>query len=209
MGRACLQVSQDRLQQQLSHAKAACKASDSRQADLLAQHEAQTTEFNTQIEAAQQHITELEAAHQQAISDHIATAKTLEQQEQDSTQQQTRYAACVREQLAAMEKLQLEVATAAEEAEKHVTSVAADTAALQQAYGQSQVEVQQELQQLRAEVADWQLAHSSIGEQQQSQGNVAAVLARLVDMQHQLADEGRPGLSRLMDEHEQVKAQVS
>ena len=176
---------------------------------MLAQHEAQTADFKTQVETAQQQIAELEAAHQQAISDHIATAKTIEQQEQDSKQQQTLHAACVSEQLAAMEKLQLEVATAAEEADKHMMSVAADTAALQQAYGKSQVEVQQELQQLRAEVADWQLAHSSIREQQQSQGNIAAVLARLVDMQHQLADEGRPGLSRLMDEHEHVKAQVS
>ena len=205
----CSQASQDRLQQQLSHAKAACKASDCRQADLLAQHEAQAVDFKTQVEAAQQQIAELEAAHQQAISDHIVTAKTLEQQEQDSKQQQTRYAACVSEQLAAMENLQREVATAAEEAERHMTSVAADTVALQQAYGKSQVEAQQELQQLRAEVADWQLAHTSTGEQPQSQVNVAAVLARLVDMQHQLVDEGRPGLSRLMDEHEQVKAQVS
>lgn len=206
-----MQMSQERLQQQLNTAKAACKASELRQTEQQAQHDAHLSNLTTQLETAQQQVAELEAAHQQATSEHITTAESLAQQQQDNTQQRAAHAAFVHDQLAAVDKLHMEVATTAEEAESHMAAVAADVDALQQGYGHSQAEARQQLQQLKAAVVDWQQECSSVDQWQQEQGKAAGMLgmlSRLVKMQHQLADEGRPGLFALMDSHKQVQAQV-
>lgn len=198
---------QERLQQQLTGAKAACKVSDSRQTDMLTQHEAQIADLQAQIEASHQQISELEAAHQQSISDHMATVDTCDQQEADAQRQHAMHAAYVHEQVTAGERLRLEVATAAEEAEQHMAAVAAYTGALQQAYCHSQTELIQELQQLATDVADFQTACSSNIAGVPGQGSVNEVLTRLVDMQS--AVEGRSGLQGLLDEHIRIKSQVS
>lgn len=169
---------------------------------MQAQHEASTADLQAQLEAAKQQIAELEATHQQAISDHMATAAIVEKQEQGIQQQHALHAAFVHGQLVAAKQLQLEVATATEEAGQHMTAVAADTSKLQQAYCHSQAELKQEVQQLKAELQEWQQACSSSG-----QASGTAVLARLVEMQSEV--EAKTGLQGLLDEHVQVKVQVS
>lgn len=195
-----LQALQEHLQQQLSIVKAACKASDTCQVQLQLEHNSDTAKLTAQLEAAQQQAAELESAHQQALTDHLATAEIVAQQERDVRLAHTHQAA----QLAAIDQLQLEVATAAEEAEGHMAAVAADFAALQQAHGCSQAELRQELQQVQSELIAWQ-QQIAVGDEH---SNTDEIFARLVQAQQQLAGRGCTGLLGLVAEHQRISLQV-
>ncbi|KAL0038425.1 hypothetical protein WJX77_006050 [Trebouxia sp. C0004] len=154
-------MAQEQLQQQLSGAKAACKASDSRCAQLQAQHQVQLNEVTQQLQAAKQHTEHLAQQHQQALADQLASAS---------------------------------VAIAAEHS--------------QEDNHHSQVNLREQLQQLQLEVAAIRGANTSGSEGEEGGKGVQQVLNSLIEVQQQLIGEGCAGLGGLVQERDQVRAQM-
>ena len=150
-----LQMAQEQLQQQLSGAKAACKASDSRCAQMQAQHQVQLNELTQHLQAAKQHTEDLAQQHQQALADQLAsaTAATAAEHNQEVAQLQNQYTECLSSQATAVAQLQREVAATAAQAEDDMAAVGQQLSAMLQGNRHSQVDLREQLQQLQLEVA--------------------------------------------------------
>jgi len=205
-----LQVAQEQLQQQLSSAKAACKASDSRYAQLQAQHQVQLNELTQQLQAAKQHSEDLAQQHQKALADQLAsaTAATAAEHNQEVAQLQNQYTECLSSHATAVAQLQREVATTAAQAEDDMAAVGQQLSAMLQDNRHSQIHLQEQLQQLRSEVAATRGTNTGGGEGDEGGKGVQQVLNSLMEVQQQLVGEGCAGLGGLMQEREQVRAQV-
>jgi chromosome segregation ATPase len=200
-------MAQEQLQQQLSSAKAACKASDSRYAQLQAQHQVQLNELTQQLQAAKQHSENLAQQHQQALADQLAsaTAATAAEHNHDLARLQKQYTECLSSHATAVAQLQQEVATTAAQAEDDMAAVGQQLSAMLQGNRNSQVSLREQLQQLQLEVAAVRGTMTSGGEGEEG---VQQVLSSLIEVQQQLIGEGGAGLGGLMQEREQVRAQV-
>ena len=201
------QVSQEQVQQQLSQVRAASKASDSSKAQAEVQHQAQLAELHHQLDTARQCNADLQQQHQQDLQQQLAlaAAATADRHKHESETWRSEYTACCHQQATAMEMLQQEVALLTQEAERDMTSVAQKMSALHCANHSSQTEVQQQLQQLRAEIAAMQSDSTSIG----SGGGMQEALHALMDIRQQLNAVGCAGIRPLLQEHQQLRAQVS
>ena len=200
-------MAQEQLQQQLSGAKAACKASDSRYAQLQAQHQGQLNELTQQLQAAKQHAEDLAQQHQQALADQLAsaTAATAAEHNQELAQMQNQCTECLSSHATAVAQLQQEVATTAAQAEADMAAVGQQLTAMLQNNHHSQVNLREQLQQLQLEVAAVRGTVTSGGEGEEG---VQQVLNSLIEVQQLLVGEGCAGLGGLLQEREQVRAQV-
>ena len=200
-------MAQEQLQQQLSSAKAACKASDSRYAQLQAQHQVQLTELTHQLQAAKQHSEDLAQQHQQALADQLASAAaaTAAEHNEELAQMQNQYTECLSSHATAVAQLQREVATTTAQAEDDMAAVGQQLSAMLQHNGHSQVNLQEQLQQLQLEVA---AVRGTMTSGSEGEEGVQQVLNSLIEVQHLLVGEGCAGLGGLMQEREQVRAQV-
>ena len=200
-------MAQEQLQQQLSSAKAACKASDSRYAQLQAQHQEQLNELTQQLHVANQHSEYLAQQHQQALADQLAsaTAATAAEHNQELAQLQNQYTECLSSHATAVAQLQREVAATAAQAEDDMAAVGQQLSAMLQNNRHSQVNLREQLQQLQLEVAAVRGTMTSGGEGEEG---VQQVLKSLVEVQQLLVGEGCASLGGLMQEREQHRAQV-
>ncbi len=200
-------MAQEQLQQQLSSAKAACKASDSRYAQLQAQHQVQLNELTQQLQAVKQHSEDLAQQHQQALANQLAsaTAATAAEHNKELAQLQNQYTHCLSGHATAVAQLQQEVATTAAQAEDDMAAVGQQLTAMQQKNCHSQVSLREQLQQLQLEVA---AVRGTMTSGSEGEKGVQQTLSSLIEMQQQLVGEGCAGLGGLLQEREQVKAQV-
>ena len=200
-------MAQEQLQQQLSCAKAACKASDSRYAQLQAQHQVQLNELTQQLQAAKQHAEDLAQQHQQALADQLAsaTAATAAEHNQELAQMQNQCTEWLSSHATAVAQLQQEVATTAAQAEADMAAVGQQLTAMLQNNHHSHVNLREQLQQLQLEVAAVRGTMTSGGEGEEG---VQQVLNSLIEVQQLLVGEGCAGLGGLLQEREQVRAQV-
>ena len=206
-------MSQERLQQQLSQVRAVVKASDTSKAQADVQHQAHLAEVHDQLATAKQHNTDLQAQHQQDLQQQLASAAAaaaeLHQHEMQTLRSQ--YTASCHQQVQAMGQLQQEVAFLTQEAEHDMTNVAQKMSALHEASCSSQAELQQQLQRLRAEVSVLQNDSTGVSNDGSMQGRseLQETLIALMDVCQQLDAVGCAGVGALLQEHQQVKAQVS
>lgn len=206
-------MAQERLQQQLSSAKAAVKASESSKVQLEAQHQAQMTDLSQQLQVAQERSADLAEQHQWDLADQLAsaTAATAADHQQEVARLQAEYTNCLGGNVAAVAQLQQEVAITAAQAEDDMAAVAQHLAGLLQEGRKSQAELGQQLQQLTSEVAAVRqnslCGGRGVGEEDDG-ACVKQALTSLVKMQQQLAGEGCLGLGGLMQQHEHVTAEV-
>ena len=201
------QASQEQMKQQLSQVRAASKASDSSKAQAEVQHQAQLAELHLQLNTARQHNADLEEQHQQDLQEQLALAATAtgDRHKHELEMLRSEYAASCHQQAAAMEMLQQEVALLTQETERDMTSVAQKISALHGASHSSQAEVQQQLQQLRAEVAALQSDSTRVG----GAGGMQEALHALMDICQQLNAAGCAGIGPLLQEHQHLQARVS
>lgn len=204
------QVAQEKLQQQLSHARAAIKASDSGKAQAEAQQQAQLADLHQQLHTAQQHCTDLQLQHQQDLQQQLASAATTatstHHQEMETLRSQ--YTACCHQQTAAMERLQQEFALLEEETDHTLKTVAQEVSALHGGSCSSRAELQQHLRQLREEVAQFQKDSTAMGTGE-GKGGQCDLKDALAHMHQQLDAVGCAGIGALLQEHQRLKAQVS
>ena len=200
-------MAQEQLQQQLSSAKAACKASDSRYAQLQAQHQEQLNELTQQLHVANQHSEYLAQQHQQALADQLAsaTAATAAEHNKELAQLQNQYRECLSSHATAVAQLQWEVAATAAQSEDDMAAVGQQLSAMLQDNRHSQVNLRELLQQLQLEVAAVRGTMTGGGE---GGGGVQQILNSLIEVQQQLVGEGCAGLGGLIQEREQARAQV-
>lgn len=201
------QVSQEQMQHQLSQVRAASKASDSSKTQAEVQREAQLAELHQQLDTAKQHAADLHAQHQQDLQQQLASAAaaTADIHKHELETLRSEYAASCHQQAAAMEMLQQEVALLTQETERDMTTVVQKMSALHGASYSSQAELQQQLQQLRAQVAALQNDSTSVG----NGGGMQEAFHALMDIRQQLDAEGYAGIRPLLQEHQQLQAQVS
>jgi len=164
----------------------------------------QLNELTQQLQAAKQHTEDLAQQHQQALADQLAstTAATAAEHNQELAQMQNQYTECLSSHATAMVQLQQEVAA---QAEDDMAAVGQQLSAMLQNNRHGQVNLREQLQQLRLEVAAVRGTMTSGGEGEEG---VQQVLNSLIEMQQQLVGEGFAGLGGLMQEREQVRAQV-
>ena len=207
-----MQMNQERLQQQLSSAKVACKASDNSKAQMEASHQAEVADLMQQLQAAKRHSLDLAEQHQQMLSEQVAaaTAATAVEHQQEVAKLREHYAHCLRQHTTAVAELHEELANATTQAKDDMTHISQHVQDVQ-SDSHHQAELWQQLQQLEAEVAalrqDSVMGSSSQGTSEQVE--VKQTLQQLADMQQQLADQGCTGLAGLMQLYEQAKAQVN
>ena len=208
-----MQLGQERLQQQLSSAKAACKASEHSKAQTEAQYQAEVADLMQQLQAATQYSSDLAEQHQQMLSEQVAaaTAATAVEHQQEVADLRQHYTHCLRQHTTAVAELHAELATATTQAKDDMTHVSQHMQDVQSDSCHHQAELWQQLQQLGAEVAalrqDGVMGCSSQGISQQIE--VKQALQQLADMQQQLAEQGCTGLAGLLQLYEKAKAQVS
>lgn len=197
------QASQESMQQKLTQVRAASKAVDSSRAQANLQHQAQLADLHQKLEAAQQCTAELQAQHEQELSQQLASAAAAaaDAHKHELETLRSEHTASSHQQAAAMELLQQEVALLAQETEHAMSSVAEEMAALHGAASSSQSEVQSQLQQLRTQVAAVQSDSSSVG-------SVQEAISALMGIRQQLDAAGCGGIGPLLQEHQQLQAQV-
>lgn len=209
---ACLQLSQERMQQQLSQARAACKASESSRGQSDAQHQAQLADLIQQLDTAKQHSADLQELHQQDLAKQLtaAAAVTATAYQQEMDRMRDHYAACLSQHATVVREVQHEVAMAMQEAEDHMADVAQGVTALHQGTCRSQKDLQQQLQQLRLEIASLckKSTDSSQGLKQACPG-LQEVVSALNQIQQQMEAEGCLGINALLQEHCCLKSQVN
>lgn len=203
------QVSQEKLQQQLSLARAASKASDSGRVQAEAQHQAQLADLHQQLNSAQQRNTNLEMQHQQDLQQQLASAAAAatDAHRQEMKTLKDQYTACCHQYNVAVERLDQEVALLVQEAEHNMATVAQEMSALLGASCSSQAELQQQLQQLRVEVTEVYQGRTgtAMGE---SVGSPPELQEALIGMRQQLDGVGFADVGALLDEHQRLKTQV-
>lgn len=205
------QMAQERLQQQLSSAKAALKASESSKVQMEVQHQAQMSNLSQQLQTAQECAADLAEQHQQDLANQLAsaTAATTADHQQEVASLQAEYTNCLGSNSSAVAQLQQEVAITAAQAEDDMAAVAQHLSGLLQEGRNSQAELGQQLQQLTSEVATVRQNMSGMaGGGGEGGAGVQQELTSLVKIQQQLAGEGCLGLGGLMQQHEHVKAEV-
>ena len=197
------QASQGQMQQQLSQVRAASKASDSSKAQAEVQHQAQLAELHQQLDTARQRTADLQAQHQQDLQQQLASAAaaTADNHRHELETLRNDYTASCHQQAAAMAMLQQEVGLLTQETEHDMTSAAQKMSALLAAGCSSQAELQQQLQQLKAELL--QNDSTSVG------GRAKEALHAMMDIRQQLDNAGCAGIGPLLQEHHQLQAQVS
>lgn len=198
------QANQEKTQQQLTKVRAASKASDSSRAQANLQHQAQLADLHHQLEAARQCTADLQAQHHQELSQQLASAAAAAADTHKGEMETLRseHTASCHQQAAAMEMLQREVALLTQETEHAMSGVAEEMSALHGAASSSQSELQSQLQQLRTQVAAVQSDSSSVG-------SVQEALHALMDIRQQLDAAGCDGVGPLLQEYQQLQAQVS
>ena len=201
------QVSQEKLQQQLSHARAASKASDHSRAQAEAQHQAELADLHQQLNAAQQGCADLQTQRQQSLQLASAAAAATDAHHQEVETLKDRYTACCHQQAVAVERLDQEVAQLVQEAEHTMTTVAQKVSALHGASCSSQAELRQQLQQLRAEVAELQKGSSSTG-MGESLMQQSGLVEALIQVRQQLDAVGCADMGTLLRQHQQLSTQV-
>ena len=203
-----LQLSQERMQQQLSQARAACKASESSRGQSDTQHQAQLANLTQQLETANQRSADLQAQHQQGLAEQLtaAAAATAAEHQQEVDRMRAHYDVFIAEHTTA----QREVAMAMQEAEDHMATMAQTLAAMQQNSCNSQTELQQQLRQLRLEIAAMCKSSpgSSSGGAKQECPGMQEVFGALTQIQKQMEAEGCLGIADLLQEHRCLKSQV-
>lgn len=200
------QASQERTQQQLTQVRAASKASDSSRAQANLQHQAQLADLHRQLEAARQCTAELQVQHQQELGQQLASAAAAatDVHKHEMEKLRSEHTASCHQQATAMEMLQREVALLTQETEHAMSGMAEEVSALHGAAFSSQSELRSQLQQLRTQVAAVQSGSSSVG-------SVQEALLALMGIRQQLdaAGCGSGGIGPLLQEHQQLQAQVS
>ena len=198
------QVSQGQMQQQLSQIRAASKASDSSKVQAEVHHQAQLAELHQQLDLARQRSADLQAQHQQDLLQQLASAAaaTADIHKHELEKLRNDYTASCHRQAAAMETLQQELVLLTQETERGMSNAAHKMSALHKASYSSQAELQQQLQQLRAEVTALQNDSTSVG-------NGKGAQEALMDICQQLDAAGCSGIGPLLREHQQLQAQVS
>ena len=193
------------MQQQLSQVRAASKASDSSKAQAEVQHQAQLAELHHQLDTARQRTADLQAQHQQDLQQQLASAAaaTADIHKHELETLRNDYTASCHQQAAAMAMLQQEVGLLMQETEHDMTTAAQKMSALLAAGCSSQAELQQQLQQLKAEVNALQNDSTSVG------GRAKEALHAMMDIRQQLDNAGCAGIGPLLQEHHQLQAQVS
>lgn len=201
------QVSQEQMQQQLTQFRAASKASDSSKAQAVVQHQAQLAELHQQLGTAKQHIADLHAQHQQDLQQQLASAAaaTADIHKHEMETLRSEYAASCHQQAAAMKTLQQEAALLTQETERDMTTVVQKMSALHGASYSSQAELQQQLQQLRAQIAALQNDSTSVG----NGGGMQEAFHALMSIRNQLDAEGYASIGPLLQKHQQLQTQVS
>ena len=208
-----MQMNQEQLQQQLGHAKAACKAAETNRAQSALHHQAQLAELRQQLEEAKQCSADLQALHQQDLAEQLAeaAAATAQAHQQEVDRVNSYYSACLSHQATAMAELQQEVALLTAETEGHTAAVAQSITTLHEDSCSSQSQLQQQVQQVRAELASLcsgSISSGSGGDEQEAAGLEAAVNA-LKSLCAGVQAEGCSGIGGLLQAHHQLKAQAS
>lgn len=198
-----LQATQERTQQQLTQVRAASKAADNSRAQASIQHQAQLADLHHQLEAARQCTADLQAQHQQQLSQQLASAAAAaaDTHKLEMEALRSEHTAYCHQQVATMEMLQREVALLTQETEHAMSGVTEEVSALHGAASSSQSELQSQLQQLRTQIAAVQSDSSSVG-------SVQEAMCALMDIRQQLDAAGCGGIEPLLQEHRQLQTQV-